>query len=120
MNKDRIEGAAKKAAGTVQKNIGELAANDQQEAKGRVNQAVGTVQDGYGKVRNKVRDLIDDAPAAARGAVDTGRDYYRRGTAAVANTMGDNTALVLLAAGAAGAALGWFAFSRRKRSKDAK
>ncbi len=120
MNKDQIEGAAKKTAGAAQENIGEFATNDRLEAKGRINQAVGTVQDGYGKVREKVRDLIEDAPTAARGAVDTGRDYYRRGTAAVTRTMGDNTGLVLLAAGAAGAALGWLVFSRRKRAKGDK
>ena len=117
MNEDRIEGAAKKAVGKAQETIGEFAANDQLEAKGRLNQAVGTVQEGYGKVRDKVRDLIDEAPTAARDAVDTGRDYYRRGTAAVTRTMGDNTGLVLLAAGAAGAALGWLVFNRRKKSK---
>jgi uncharacterized protein YjbJ (UPF0337 family) len=117
MNEDRIKGTAKKAVGKAQAKIGEVVANDQLEAKGRINQAVGTVQEGYGKVRDKVRDLIDEAPTTARDAVDTGRDYYRRGSAAVTRTMGDNTGLVLLAAGAAGAALGWLMFNRRKKSK---
>jgi len=116
MNKDRIKGTAKQAEGAVLEKIGEIGGDSQLEARGRIDQAVGTVQEGYGKVRGKVRGLIEEAPAAARDAVDTGRDYYRRGTAAVTRTMGDNTALVLLAAGAAGAALGWLAFSRRKRN----
>jgi LPXTG-motif cell wall-anchored protein len=117
MNEDRIEGTAKKVVGAVQEAAGTVTNDPQVEAKGRLNQTVGTVQDGYGKVRDKVRDLLDEAPATARDAVDTGRDYYRRGSVAVARTMGDNTALALLAAGAAGAALGWLMFSRRKRDK---
>lgn len=120
MNEDRIEGTAKKVTGKVREAVGKVANDQQAEAKGRLNQAVGTVQDGYGKVREKVKDLIDDAPVAARSAVDTGRDYVRRGSAAIARTSGDNTALVLLAAGVAGAALGWFALSRRGRNKTSK
>jgi uncharacterized protein YjbJ (UPF0337 family) len=120
MNKDQIEGTAKKAVGVAQEAIGKVANDEQLEARGVLNQAVGTVQDGYGKVREKVRDLIEDAPATAREAVDTGRDYVRRGSFAVSRTMGDNTALVLLAAGAAGAALGWFAFKRRGKTKTEK
>ena len=116
MNEDRIVGTARKVVGGVQEDIGKLAANDRLEAKGVVNQAVGTLQDGYGKVRDKVKDLIDDAPATARDAVDTGRDYVRRGAAAVTRTTGDNTALILLAAGVVGAALGWLALSRRNKT----
>ncbi len=117
MNDDEIKGTVKKVGGTVQEVAGKVTGDEQLEGKGYLNQAVGTVQDGYGKVREKVKDLIDDATPVAKDAIDTGREYYRRGTAAVTRTMGDNTALVLLAAGAAGAALGWLAFSKRKRDK---
>ena len=117
MNEDRIEGTTRKVAGTVQEVAGKVANDEKLEGRGYLNQAAGTLQDGYGKVRGKVKDLIDEAPAAARDAVDTGRDYVRRGSAAITRTAGDNSALVLLAAGVAGAALGWFAFSRRGRGK---
>lgn len=116
MNEDEIKGTAKKLVGTGQEAIGKIANDEQLEGKGYLNQAVGTVQDGYGKVREKVKDLIEEAVPTAKGAVDTGRDYVRRGSAAVARTSGDNTALVLLAAGVVGAAVGWFAFGRRKGS----
>lgn len=118
MNEDRIEGTAKKLVGGAQEAIGDAIGNDRLEAKGLLNQATGVVQDGYGKVRDKVLDIIDDAPATARDAVDTGRDYYQRGAAAVTRTMGDNTALALLAAGAAGAALSWLMFRRRGAPKE--
>ncbi|HEY0315506.1 MAG TPA: CsbD family protein [Sphingomonas sp.] len=113
MNEDEIKGTARKVAGTAQEVAGKVANDQQLEAKGYLNQALGTVQDVTGKVRDKVKDIVDDAPAAARGAIDTGRDYARRGSAAIARTTGDNTALVVLAAGAVGAAIGWFAWSRR-------
>jgi uncharacterized protein YjbJ (UPF0337 family) len=119
MKEDPIEGTAGTADALAPDAIGAPVANDLSDPKGLVSQAVDTVQEGYDKVRGKVRDLIDDAPGAARDAIETGRDYYQRGAAAVTRTMGDNTALVLLAAGAAGAALGWLAFNRRKQKKDA-
>ena len=118
MNEDRIEGTAKKVIGSAQETIGNVAANDRLEAKGLLNQATGVVQERYGKVREKVRDIIEDVPGAAREAVDTGRDYYQRGAVAVTRTMGDNTALTLLAAGVAGAALSWLIFRRRDSKSE--
>lgn len=118
MNEDEIKGTVKKAVGTVQEVAGKVTNDDQLEGKGYLNQALGTVQDGYGKVRDKVKDIVDDAPAAARGAIDTGRDYARRGSVAVARATGDNNVLVAaVAAGVAGLALGWFAWSRRGSRK---
>ena len=118
MDEDRIEGTARKVVGAAQETIGDVAGNDRLEARGLINQATGVVQDGYGKVKSKVLDIIDDAPSAAREAVDTGRDYYQRGAAAVTRTMGDNTALTLLVAGAAGAALSWLIFRKRGGSTE--
>jgi len=114
MNEDEIKGTAKKVVGTAQEVVGKVANDEQLEAKGYLNQALGAVQDGYGKVRDKVKDIVDDAPATARGAIDSGRDYARRGSAVVARATGDNTVLVAaVAAGVAGLALGWLAWSRR-------
>jgi uncharacterized protein YjbJ (UPF0337 family) len=118
MNEDEIKGTAKKVGGTVQEVAGKVTGDEQLEAKGYLNQALGTVQDVGGKVRDKVKDIVDDAPAAAKTAIDTGRDYARRGSAALARTTGDNNVLVAaVAAGVAGLALGWFAWSRRGSRK---
>ncbi len=117
MNEDRIEGSGRKIAGKAAEALGKLAANDRLEARGVVDQALGTVQDGYGRARTRVREMLDAAPAAARDAVATGRDYYRRGSEAVTRNATDNTALTLLAAGVAVAAVSWLVFGR-KGDKD--
>src|ERR1700761_3954917 len=118
MNEDEIKGTAKKVVGTAQEVAGKAANDEQLEGKGYLNQALGAVQDVTGKVRSKVKDIVDDAPATARGAIDTGRDYARRGSAVMARATGDNTVLVAaVAAGVAGLALGWFAWSRREGRK---
>jgi uncharacterized protein YjbJ (UPF0337 family) len=118
MNEDRIEGTVKKAGGAVEEAAGKIVGDEELETKGILNQAVGTVQDGYGKVRDKVKDLIEDAPAAARTAIDTSRDYARRGSVAVTRAAGDNGNLSMIAVGAAvavaGAALSWFLLGRKK------
>lgn len=118
MNEDRVEGTARKAVGAVQETAGNLVGDDQTEAKGILNQAVGTVQDGYGKVRDKVKELIEDAPATARDVVDTGRDYVRRGSLVVTETAGDSQRLTIIAAptaAVAGAAISWLVFGRKSR-----
>ena len=76
MNDDEIKGTVKKVGGTVQEVAGKVTGDEQLEGKGYLNQAVGTVQDGYGKVREKVKDLIDDATPVAKDAIDTGRSRF--------------------------------------------
>jgi uncharacterized protein YjbJ (UPF0337 family) len=117
MNEDQIEGTAKKVVGSVQETVGDITGDEALQGKGLLNQASGIVQDGYGKIREKVKDIVDDAPATAKAAMDSSRDYYQRGSAAVTRTMGDNGALALLAAGLAGAAISWALFGRKGKSK---
>lgn len=120
MNEDRIEGKARKAVGTLEEGAGSLSGNDRLEAKGTIEHARGTLQDGYGRVREKVKDLVDEAPAAARDAYATGRDYARRGAVTVTRVASDNTALTALVAGVAVAAVGWLVFGRTRSGKGAK
>lgn len=98
MNEDRVEGGGR----TV---------------KDRAETALGTVQDGYDRARDKVREMLDNAPTV-REAVATGRDYYRRGADVVTRNATDSTALTLLAAGVAVAAVSWLILGRRG-GKDA-
>lgn len=119
MNEDRIAGTVKEAGGKAQSAIGSAIGDNEMDARGVLNQARGAVQDGYGKVKDKVGNLIEGAPDVAREAVDTGRDYYRRGSSALAGTLGDNAAIALLAAGVVGAAIGWLVFGRDGASGDA-
>ena len=49
MDKDRIAGAAKDAAGKVESAVGDLAGDAQTSASGRAREASGTVQNLYGR-----------------------------------------------------------------------
>ena len=119
MDEDRIEGTGR-AAGDAAGKAGAAGADDEPlEAKGLVGQTLGTVQDGYDRARTTVRALLDGAPEIARDAVATGRDYYRRGSAAVTRNGADGTALTLLAAGVAIAAVSWLVFGRRRGRDEA-
>ncbi len=119
MNEDRIEGDGGKSLGKAEEAIGRIAANDPLEAGGVVNQSLRGVQDGYGRARDRVREMLDAAPSVARDVVATGRDYYQRGSAAVTRNATDNTALTLLAAGVAVATVSWLLFGRRSGRDEA-
>ena len=59
MDKDRIEGKGKEAAGRVEKAAGELTGNDHMKAKGQAKKTEGKVQNKVGKVKDAVRDALD-------------------------------------------------------------
>jgi uncharacterized protein YjbJ (UPF0337 family) len=50
MNRDQVKGAAKDVAGKVQRKVGELTGNEDQQAKGAAKQLGGKVQKGVGNV----------------------------------------------------------------------
>jgi len=52
MNRDQVKGAAKDAAGRVQRAAGDLTGNTSQQVKGAAKQVVGKVQKGVGDIRN--------------------------------------------------------------------
>ena len=103
MDKDRIAGAAKDAAGKVEGAIGRVAADESTEAAGRAREAAGTVQNLYGQAKDAVRDATDTATAYAKDALDS--DVYREGSEAVAQRVRDNPLGSLLIAGGIGFAL---------------
>jgi uncharacterized protein YjbJ (UPF0337 family) len=111
MNEDRIEGEARKTVGTIEQAAGSAIGDESLETQGTARHALGTVQDGYGKMRQTVRGLLDDAPAA----VATGRDYARRGAFMVTRVATDNTALTAAGASVAVAAVSWLVLRRRAR-----
>ena len=61
MDKDRIAGAAKDAAGKVEGVIGRATGDERTEASGRAREATGTVQNLYGQAKDAVRDASDAA-----------------------------------------------------------
>jgi uncharacterized protein YjbJ (UPF0337 family) len=70
MSNDRIEGAATNAMGHVQDGFGGLVGDQQTQAKGKLNQAAGTLQANYGKA-------VEQAQAAFDQAKDKTETYVR-------------------------------------------
>ena len=58
MHKDTIKGAAKDAAGAVEKNIGKATGNERMEAEGLAKQAEGKAQKTFGKAKDAGRDML--------------------------------------------------------------
>ncbi len=55
MNKDQIKGAAKDAAGKLQRKAGSLTGNSSQQAKGIASQAEGKAQKAVGDVKQVLK-----------------------------------------------------------------
>ena len=66
MSEDRIEGTAKKGFGHVQDAVGGLIGDNGTQAKGKLNQAAGSVQDAYGKVLDQAQDAVGQAKDVAQ------------------------------------------------------
>jgi uncharacterized protein YjbJ (UPF0337 family) len=58
MHKDTIKGAAKDAAGAIEKNIGKATGNERMEAEGLAKQAEGKTQKAVGNVKEAGRDML--------------------------------------------------------------
>jgi uncharacterized protein YjbJ (UPF0337 family) len=56
MDENRIEGAARNAAGKVQKTLGSVTGDEETEGKGMAQEAVGQAQNLYGNAMDSVRD----------------------------------------------------------------
>jgi uncharacterized protein YjbJ (UPF0337 family) len=62
MNKDQVKGAAREAAGKVQKKAGKATANGTQTVKGAAREMAGKTQKAYGNAKSSVkRDVKRDA-----------------------------------------------------------
>jgi uncharacterized protein YjbJ (UPF0337 family) len=62
MNRNQVKGAAKDVAGKVQRKVGELTGNENQQAKGAAKQVEGKVQKGVGDVEQ----ALDEADRKTR------------------------------------------------------
>ena len=105
MDKDRITGAAKDAAGKAESAFGRATGDASMEASGRAREASGTVENLYGQAKDTARDIGDAASKYTSDAIDAGSDIYRGGSKAMAATVRDQPLGSLLIAGAVGFAL---------------
>lgn len=55
VDKDRIEGKAEQAKGSIKKGVGEVMGDDKMKAEGQADKAAGKVQDTYGAAKDKAR-----------------------------------------------------------------
>jgi uncharacterized protein YjbJ (UPF0337 family) len=56
MNKDQIKGAAKEAAGKIQRKTGELIGSPEQQARGATKEVAGKAQKHLGKLKEDLKD----------------------------------------------------------------
>jgi uncharacterized protein YjbJ (UPF0337 family) len=66
VNRDEVEGNARKAVGTVKESVGRVLGNDDLEVQGSAERTSGGVQAGLGKLGRKVNDVVDDAVDALK------------------------------------------------------
>jgi uncharacterized protein YjbJ (UPF0337 family) len=58
MNKDQMKGAAKDAKGSIKEAAGKMTGNDRLRAEGAADKAAGKVQKGVGDVKDAARDAL--------------------------------------------------------------
>ena len=60
MNRDEIKGKAEKAKGFAKDKAGELINDPELEAQGEAERAEGSVREGFGKAKRKVKEGIEE------------------------------------------------------------
>jgi len=58
MDKDRVEGAAKQAKGSVKQGIGKITGDTKTEAEGAAEKAVGKTQSMFGGLKDRLREAF--------------------------------------------------------------
>lgn len=59
VDRDRVEGAAKKAGGAVKEGVGKALGDRKIESEGHAKKVEGDVQNAVGGVKDKLREAID-------------------------------------------------------------
>ena len=63
-NNDEVKGKWEQAKGTVKDKVGEVTGSKRLEAEGEAQHAGGEVQEGWGKVKRSVSNAVEDAADA--------------------------------------------------------
>lgn len=59
MDKDRIDGVAKQAKGSIKEAVGKVTGDAKTEAEGKAEKAVGKVQNAAGSAKDAARDVVE-------------------------------------------------------------
>lgn len=59
MNNDQVKGRVEEAKGNLKEAAGKVVGNPRLEDEGKVDQAKGKIQSGFGDAKEKVKDAID-------------------------------------------------------------
>ena len=65
-NEDQVKGKWDQAKGTVKETIGKATGDRDMESSGQTDQVKGNIREGYGNVKEGVKDIGDAADAATR------------------------------------------------------
>ncbi len=65
-NTDELEGKFDRAKGTVKETVGRVVNDRDLEEEGQADQTAGKVQEGFGKARRKVGEVVEDIGEAIR------------------------------------------------------
>jgi uncharacterized protein YjbJ (UPF0337 family) len=60
MNRDELEGKAEQIKGKIKQATGDLTDNEELHGEGVADEAAGDVQEGFGKVRRKAGEALED------------------------------------------------------------
>lgn len=102
MDTNHVTGTAKSIAGKAEGALGRMTGDAATEASGRVREAEGLAQKVYGQAVDAAGDLGETASGIAKQALDTGGEYYRDSSRALAATVKKQPLGALFIAGAIG------------------
>ena len=60
MNRDELEGKGEQIKGKIKQAAGDLTDNEELHGEGVADEAAGDVQEGFGKARRKVGEVVED------------------------------------------------------------
>lgn len=121
MNRDRMEGALREAAGKVEQTFGMATGDAARRGSGVAHEVAGKGQNLYGRARegldqaaDTAQDLADSAAGRASDAYDHVRQDLRRGVQPLRQQIERAPLVTLLLVGVAGYALGLLSNSARR------
>lgn len=77
MSDDRIVGLVKEGIGQVQDAAGGLVGDNETQAKGKLNEAAGSIQNAYGQIKDQAQDALGQATDKARDTYGSLESYVR-------------------------------------------